>query len=220
MIAGYRFQNIAHLSIALIHPNTGANANAFQRLEFLGDAVLNLAATEFLISRFPNENEGQLHNRRVSIISASACKRMAFGIGLDKKLKVANKTDVQNSSIYADAFEAVIGSIYLDSNKDLKVTSDWITRLIEKLPEQDQTMRVDPKGRLQRLSERMNPGKLPQYRPVSESGPPHEKLFSVEVSLALDSEIGRGKGRTIKMAEAEAASDLLRRMGHGILNKL
>ncbi|KAJ3069158.1 hypothetical protein HDU98_007763 [Podochytrium sp. JEL0797] len=206
-IAGYAFTSPSLFHKAVTHPSTSVPSLDFQRLELLGDAVLKLAATEFLFDKHPLETEGQITTRLSSLISDAACKKMAEMIGLVKLIQVGPRTDVVNSSIHADAFEAVLGSIYLDSGRDMNVAKGWVTAILEATI----AKLSNPKGTLQNLIQGQF-SILPRYETVQEGGSSHAPNFVSTVTCDYLEDVGIGRGRSKQIAETEAANDLLNKI--------
>lgn len=207
----YRFHKIALLQEALTHPSIGHEKQRHhkdnQRLEFLGDAVLQLVATEYLYSHFPNEREGRLTKLRARLVSRDALKGHAEALDLGRHLLLGRGEEAsggrQRTSTLADAFEAVIGAIYLDS--DFATARDFILRELETALAQviDKPVDVNPKGQLQETLQSIRM-EGPVYEVISATGPEHAKVFVVEVRWGAMS-LGRGSGRSKQAAEIEAA---------------
>ena len=209
---GYNFRNEALLVEALTHPSLAyenpSESSDNQRLEFLGDAVLQLVLTNYLFERFPEFPEGQLTKLRSRLVSTSALEEYALNINLGNHILLGKGEEKsggrERTGILADAFEALIGAIYLDSdyekaksfiflcckNKLNRVVSDPIEK--------------NPKGELQEILQSISK-EAPKYRVISESGPDHERVFVTEVfwdNLVL----GEGTGKSKKESESKAAS--------------
>ena len=182
-----------------------------ERLEFLGDAVVDLAISHRLMERFPNASEGELSKLRALIVNEEALAKIARKIGLGDLLLLGRGEELtggrEKSSVLADALEAVIGAVYRSAgmSKVMELVDRFFTDVLDGVAEgrsgQDyKTMlQEDVQNRL-RVS--------PRYRVVSESGPDHEKVFEVEVSI--DGQIfARSNGRSKKEAEQAAAQKTL-----------
>jgi ribonuclease-3 len=214
---GYRFRNIGLLEEALTHPSVGHEKQRYQndnqRLEFLGDAVLQLVTTEYLYSHFPQEREGRLTKLRARLVSRDALKAHAQGLDLGRHLLLGRGEEAsggrERTSTLADAFEAIIGAIYLDS--DFATARDFILRETRTALEQvlDKPVDVNPKGQLQETLQSITM-QGPSYEVVSAAGPEHAKTFVVEVRWGEVS-LGSGTGRSKQAAEIEAARDALTR---------
>lgn len=181
-----------------------------ERLEFLGDAVLELIATEFLYTNYPH-SEGELTNFRSALVNyrmlSEIAKRLNFGKFLLMSKGEAKDTGRARQVILANAIEAVIGAIYLDAG--YKVAQEFITReiLVELTSIIEGGTYLDPKSKLQELVQEKR-GVTPTYGVVSESGPDHNKLFVV-AAFVNDTEIGRGTGPSKQEAEIAAAENAL-----------
>lgn len=211
----YKFRNSLLLAEALTHPSLGHETQRHhfdnQRLEFLGDAVLQLIFTEYLFDHFPHLSEGYLTKIRARLVSRDGLKTLAERIGIGKFLMMGRGEEASGgrdrASTLSDAYEALIGAMYLDS--------DFVTvrRLVlTDARELLEGLEVDPpdnnpKGRLQEILQAISP-QSPSYPIVDQSGPEHEKRFVAKI--VWDSrELGVGEGRSKKEAETAAARDAL-----------
>lgn len=211
----YKFRNPLLLAEALTHPSLGHETQRHhfdnQRLEFLGDAVLQLIFTEWLFDHFPTFSEGQLTKMRSRFVSRDGLKMHAERLGLGQHLMMGRGEEASGGrervSSLADAYEALIGAIYLDS--------DYVTvrRIVLTEARQDlEALDVDPpdanpKGRLQETLQAISPVS-PSYPIVSAEGPEHQKKF-VAVVTWNGLQLGEGSGRSKKDAETAAAKDAL-----------
>lgn len=217
---GYRFQNIALLKQAITHSSYTNEQKInkladYERLEFLGDAVLELVSSEFLFREHDNFQEGELTKMRASMVCEPSLAFCARDLELGEFLLLGkgeeNTGGRKRDSITSDAMEAVIGAIYLDGGMDR--AKDFIYRFILSDLE-DKQLFYDSKTNLQELIQ----GKLKKefhYVLLEESGPEHDKTFRVEVVMEEEM-IGSGEGRTKKSAEQHAAYEallLLRKRG-------
>jgi ribonuclease III len=212
---GYKFRNSLLLAEALTHPSLGHEAQHYhfdyQRLEFLGDAVLQLVITEYLFSYFQIEAEGQLTKLRSRLVSRDGLKTHAAALDLGRYILMGRGEETsggrERTSTLADAFEALIGALYLDGGLD--VAKNFIltqTRAdLAKLAEEP--VDFNPKGDLQELVQSISP-RSPVYELVSQSGPEHEKTFVSEV-VWEGVVLGHGTGRSKKQAETAAALEAL-----------
>lgn len=210
---GYRFQNIALLKQAITHSSftNEQRINKFkhyERLEFLGDAVLELVSSEFLFKEHGNMPEGELTKLRASMVCEPSLAFCARDLELGQFMYLGkgeeNTGGRHRDSIVSDAMEAVIGAIYLDGGMEHAKT--FINRFILSDLE-DKQLFYDSKSNLQELIQ----GKLKKdfhYELLEESGPEHDKVFVVEV-LMEDECLGKGSGRTKKAAEQQAAYEAL-----------
>jgi ribonuclease-3 len=208
---GYKFRNPLLLAEALTHPSlrheTQKKHFDNQRLEFLGDAVLQLVITEHLYVQFSGEAEGHLTKLRSRLVSRDALKRRASALDLGQYLMMGRGEEANGgrtrTSTLADAFEALIGAIYLDS--DLATVRQFILKAAEAELHQlaEEPVDINPKGHLQELLQSISP-RSPVYNVLSQTGPEHDKTFVVEAvweGLVL----GQGTGNSKKQAETAAA---------------
>jgi len=212
----YKFRNSLLLAEALTHPSLAYESQKphfdNQRLEFLGDAVLQLIVTEELYKMFPDFTEGRLTKLRSRVVSRRALARFAMAIHLGDYILLGKGEESTGGrkrlSTLADAFEALIGAVYLDSGP--KSASELVLRLFESeigdmvtSPEEQ-----NPKGELQECLQSIHP-QSPDYRVIGESGPDHRRVFQAEVSWR-GKVLATGKGKSKKDAEARAAAEALR----------
>jgi len=214
---GYKFRNSLLLAEALTHPSVGHETQRHhfnnQRLEFLGDAILQLVITEYLYQHFSSEAEGQLTKLRSRLVSRESLRVRAAALDLGQYLMIGRGEEAsggrRRASTLADAYEALIGAIYLDS--DLETARQFI--LNQSKPDLDQVaaapVDINPKGHLQELLQSISPSS-PVYETVSESGPEHDKTFVVKC-VWEGMVLGEGSGRSKKQAETAAAADAMKR---------
>lgn len=207
-------QSVVHRSYLNEHPRFELNHN--ERLEFLGDAVLEIIVTEYLFKNFPETPEGDLTNWRASLVNAKILAEIAKEIKLEKYLYLSKgETKDKNSKarqyILANAIEALIGSIYLDQGS--KVAKKFIkTTIISKLDYiLTNKLYLDPKSKFQEKAQEIF--KItPYYKVLKESGPDHAKIF--EVGLYLDDELVTcGKGFSKQEAQVKAAQKGIKKKG-------
>jgi ribonuclease III len=213
---GYKFRNSLLLAEALTHPSLGHETQRYhfdnQRLEFLGDAVLQLVITEYLFRHFGGEAEGQLTKLRSRLVSRETLKTHAAVLDLGRYLLMGRGEEASGgrsrTSTLADAFEALIGAIYLDSN--LETAKKFILEQARGDLEQVTAEPVDinPKGQLQELLQSISPSS-PVYELVSQTGPEHDKTFVVQ-AVWEGIVLGRGSGRSKKHAETAAALEAMK----------
>ena len=214
---GYRFVQRRWLERAVTHrsyANEHDLPENYERLEFLGDAVLGLIAAEWLFRRYPDDAEGHLSKVKGYVVSEPVLAAFGEEIGLGSVLRLGVGEDRSGgrhkNSLLADSMEAVIGAIFLDGGID--AARAVVHRMIEGCGDHDASSEVgDAKTKLQEHVQARGWG-LPDYRHVREEGPDHDKIFEVEcwVETRL---CGLGTGRSKKSAEQEAAMaalDLLR----------
>jgi ribonuclease III len=217
---GYTFQDRQLLYLALTHPSLAHEAGVGhqqqhnQRLEFLGDAVLQLVLTAELYHRFSAQGEGPLTQARAQLVNRASLAGHGVELKLGQYLILSRGEETTGGrhrhSTLADAFEAIVGAIYLDAGYDR--TRELILRLfassfgeLAELPNLD-----NPKGELQELLQTSSP-EPPRYGLISVSGPDHNRQFE-SVVLHDGNELGRGRGRSKKLAESAAAAEALRRL--------
>jgi ribonuclease-3 len=211
----YKFRNSLLLAEALTHPSLGHETQRHhfdnQRLEFLGDAVLQLIFTEYLFDQFQNLSEGQLTKIRARIVSREGLKVLADRIGVGKYLMMGRGEESsggrERASTLSDAFEALIGAMYLDSDF-VTVRRIVLTEARELLEDLEvDPPDTNPKGRLQELLQAISPIS-PTYPIIDQSGPEHQKRFVAKI-VWDGKELGEGEGRSKKEAETAAARDAL-----------
>lgn len=218
-IIGVTFRDRTLLEQALVHrsylnenPDFALPSN--ERLEFLGDAVLGLAVAEKLYHEFPHLSEGKMTKLRAALVRQETLASLAASLGLGGYLRLGRGEEVSGGrsrqTNLARAFEAVVGAVFLDQG--FAVAADSILRLFG-----DQLRRImegrlttDYKSRLQEVVQ-AEQRLTPVYRVVEASGPDHDKRFVVEVMVG-DTVIGRGAGRSKRMADEEAAWSAIERL--------
>jgi len=209
---GYQFRSGALLVEALTHPSyLQDHPEAVphnQRLEFLGDSVLQFILTEALFGEFTAEREGVLSRRRAVLSKGGFLTQLARDLGLDAALRLSKSEEDtggrDRASILEDAFEALVGAVYLDS--DLATTRArvlaWYGPLAARLAFSEDA--ENPKGRLQELIQPVHGNTALRYEVTATTGPRHAREFAVAVFLN-DSQLGTGSGPSKKMAEEVAA---------------
>jgi ribonuclease III len=208
---GYQFQNPQLLTEALTHPSVAHEKQQpqfdNQRLEFLGDAVLQLVITEHLFARYREAGEGRLTTRRSRLVSRESLKVRAASLDLGRHLLMGRGEEAsggrRRDSTLGDAFEALLGAIYLDS--DLQTVRRFILEEMKDDLEQleEEPLEVNPKGQLQELLQAISP-RSPSYELTSQHGREHERVFQVRV-VWENQVLGAGSGRSKKQAESAAA---------------
>ncbi len=205
---GIEFNNKELLELALTHSsysNEHGGGN-YERLEFLGDAVLQLITSEYLYSHYSCQ-EGELSKIRASFVCEEALAQYSKDVGIDKLIKVGNgqQKDI-NDTIIADCFESVLGAIYLD--KGFLVAKDYVLKIVIPYTREHHIFFGDYKSKLQEMVQ--TDKKSLEYRLVSETGPSHDKTFVFEVVID-DIIYGRGTGQSKKEAEQNAAKAALQK---------
>ena len=212
---GFQFKNIDYLITALTHrsyvnEHRKSVSEHNERLEFLGDAVLELAVTDYLYNHF-SEPEGILTSWRSSLVRTESIGAAGDKLGYEPLLRMSrgekNGSSRARSQILANAFEAVIGAIYLE--RGYKDAEDFIAKHI--LSKLDDILATgswrDPKSHLQEVSQRID-GHTPVYKVLEETGPDHDKVFTLGVFVG-DKLMGRGSGSSKQNAQQEAAKAAL-----------
>lgn len=216
---GYTYKNISYLETALTHSSYanevrhGTKSN--ERLEFLGDAVLSIVVSDYIFNHCPNLPEGELSKLRASLVCEKSLCRFSKALGVGDYLKLSkgerNLKGQERPSILADAFEAIIASIYLDGG--IEEARRFILSFVEpEIKNPKPRAFKDYKTNLQEIIQK-NPEEHLEYVLTGEEGPDHDKHFFVEVHLNSNV-IGRGGGRSKKEAEQQAAREALELMGY------
>ena len=205
-------QALVHSSWLHEHPDAARGHN--ERLEFLGDVVVNLTISEALFLRHPEDDEGALSARRAAIVSTTGLARLAGRIGLGADVLLgegeSQRSARRRPSLLASSFEALTGALYLDLGYG--PVRDWLIGLAT--PELELEAPIlslkSPKSRLQEYTQRRS-GARPEYRLLGATGPDHEKSFRIEVWV--DGEmLGVGEGASRRVAETAAAAQAIERI--------
>lgn len=222
---GYKYKDISLLNIALTHTSyvnemrsKKERAESNERLEFLGDSVLSVITSEHVFNTLKNFSEGELTRARASIVCEDSLCKFAKSINLGDALFLGKGEVLSNGknrpSILADAFEAVIGSIFLDGG--LEATKnfliDFIKNPVEDIIKEGEGAAKDYKTVLQQIIQQ-NHGDHLSYVLIGESGPDHDKTFEIQAVLNSNV-IGEGKGRSKRIAEQNAAKEALSLFGY------
>jgi ribonuclease-3 len=215
---GYRFKNIEFLIKALTHrsfahESSSKDVKDNERLEFLGDSVLAIVVSEYLIKKFPFHSEGTLTKLRAKLVNGSTLAKKAANLQLGKFLRLGKGEMLtggnRRASILASGLEAVIGAIYLDGGLNEAASlihsllKNDIKSIIQKKGERNW------KGLLQQYTQKKLKSQ-PSYTVIEEKGPEHKKKFTVAVKIN-GQPLGKGKGETKKEAEQKAAKSILHR---------
>lgn len=216
---GITFNDYHHLEEALTHRsylNEHKDARAHnERLEFLGDAVLELAVTHFLYTKYPNKPEGDLTAYRAALVNTVSLAESAEAIGLNDMILLSKgerkDTGRARQIILANAFEALLGAIYLDQGYD--AAEAFIAKHLYPKIEGVVSKRAwqDAKSRFQELAQDKR-GMTPAYQTLAEVGPDHAKTFTVGVYVG-EEEIARGEGHSKQEAEQAAAQAAIDKTG-------
>ena len=208
----HAFRDRSLLERALTHPSLLQDrpdlVESNQRLEFLGDAVLQLVLTQALFELFPGEREGMLSKRRAALANGVFLAGLAREIGLDRALRLGASEEStggrSRAAALEDAFEALVGAIYLDS--DLLTARRVVLGLYGPLPDRLAAVEdvENPKGRLQELIQPLHGNNALHYEVVRIEGEDHARFYEVAVRL-LDRVVGEGRGSSKKSAEEAAA---------------
>jgi ribonuclease III len=205
-------QAFVHRSYLNEHPDFKLGHN--ERLEFLGDAVLELVVTEYLFKRFPGDQEGKLTNLRASMVNTQMLAHLSEELGLQNFLFLSRGEEKDQNkkareSILANTFESLVGATYLDQG--IIVVKKFLEKIFdEKIPHiYENLLYVDPKSRFQELSQEKY-SVTPHYRVIEEEGPDHDKTFTVGVYVDKDL-IAKGKGGSKQIAQVDAAKKGLKK---------
>ena len=213
---GYVFSDIALLERALTHSSCANERRInkkedYERLEFLGDAVLELTVSEFLYNNYPQKKEGEMTRTRAALVCEPTLAACARALELPSFLMLGKGEDMtggrEKDSILCDVFEAIAGALYIDGGFEIAkayitehLLSDW----------EHKALFVDAKTILQERMQKR--GKRISYRTVSEGGTPNERIFTEE--LTIDGEaVGRSEGRSKKAAQQQLAYEYLIKLG-------
>ena len=211
---GYQFKDQDLLVLALTHRSLGGCNN--ERLEFLGDSILNFVAAEMLFQHFPQAREGQLSRLRARLVKGVTLAELAKGFELGEYLRLGSgelkSGGFRRESILADALEALIGAIYLDTGMDAarERVLAWLTTELDSLTLVDTNK--DPKTRLQEFLQSRG-CELPRYEVVDIQGEPHCRTFVVECQITLLNDKTLGQGASRRIAEQVAAAAALIALG-------
>ncbi len=221
---GYKFSDITRLECALTHSSftnekriKGINLPSNERLEFLGDAVLQIVISEYLYGNFKKFREGALTKIRQKLVCEKTLSSIASELDLGDYLNLGNGEEAtdcrRRPKILADALEALIGALYLDS---ISRGSDEYKRVVMSFFSEDVingsiSRKTDYKTMLQQFTEQEGTSVL-EYKVISEEGPEHDKKFGV-VAYINNNEVGRGEAQTKKEAEMQAAKMALELFG-------
>jgi ribonuclease III len=211
-VIGYRFGNISLLEKAITHPSyvsVKPKAKSYERLEFLGDAVLGLIVSEYLHISFHEESEGGLAKRRAAVVCGESLAIVARKLNIGSFLLVSGSEESNggrdNSANIENSLEAIIGAIYMDGGMEPART--FILSHFEELMREMSSPPKDPKTTLQEWAQARGYS-VPLYETVTQEGPAHHPIFTIKVTVQDAPEVV-AKGNSKKMAEREAAKKLL-----------
>ncbi len=215
----YNFKNIDYLKTALSHTsyvneNKRSKGYSNERQEFLGDSVLSLVVSDYLFKHYSHFPEGELTKIRASLVCEKTLSQFAGKISLGDFLLLGKGEDSaggrKKPSILADAFEALIAAIYLDSG--LKSAADFVLKfIIDFIDKKEKNVFIDYKTILQEIVQK-NPDERLSYRLAGETGPDHDKIFTIELILN-NNVFSKAAARSKKSAEQLAAKEALLLMG-------
>ena len=219
----YKFNDVSYLDAALTHSSytnemraKGMKAESNERLEFLGDAVLQLVISEHIFKNYSKHREGALTKMRQQLVCEKTLAKIAKKLSLGEYINLGNGEEIgdlrSRPKILADALEALIAAVYIDSvSQQTDEYKNIILSLFADEIKGASRQRTDFKTRLQQLAEQDGAAVL-EYRVISEEGPEHNKRFTV-AAFINNNEVGRGIGRTKKLAEMQAAKMALKLFG-------
>ncbi len=212
----YRFRDESLLRLALTHPSIAHEQNTSlphnQRLEFLGDAVLGMILSRELFEKFPEADEGALTKSRAKMVNTTTLAAHGRAVDLGAQLLISkgeeNSGGRERSSALADAFEAVLGALFLDGG--FEAVREFVLREFKNdFLQLDESVGIEnPKGELQELLQARSTN-APQYQTISTEGPEHDREFECAV-LHDGAELARGRGKSKKAAETNAAMAALK----------
>jgi len=215
---GHQFRDPALLLLALTHPSIshemGASQDHNQRLEYLGDAVLQLALSRELYDRYPHHDEGPLTKIRAQLVNQVSLAEQGRALGLGEHLILSRGEQLnggrERPSILADAYESILGALFLDGGYDVARAFILHTFRDEFTDIETAASADNPKGALQEILQAIS-SEAPQYQVLTATGPDHDREFECAVFYKGE-EIGRGRGKSKKLAESQAAAVALDRL--------
>jgi ribonuclease-3 len=215
---GIPFKRLSLYKEAFTHSSyaneASRNIRDYERLEFMGDAVLQLYVSDYIFNKFPSYPEGSLTTLRSKLVREESLSRFAVELGLDDLLLLGVGEERtggrKRSSVLCDIFESFVGAVYLDCGKDevIKILERTVFKHVKDLDDYDDIR--DYKTRLQELIQ-ADERKSVEYRLVSATGPANAPIFEIE-AMTEETVLGRGKGTSKKRAEQHAAKDALEKL--------
>lgn len=198
---------------SFLNENKGAGLEHNERLEFLGDAVLELVITSYLYRKYPQKNEGDLTSYRSALVNTHSLSRVAEALGVNEYLLLSKgeskDTGRARSIILADSVEALIGAVYLDKGYD--AAANFISQNLLEVIDIDEIVEkklwMDAKSRFQERAQDET-GRTPSYKTMKETGPDHSKIFTLGVFIG-DTQVAIGTGLSKQEAEQKAAEKAL-----------
>ncbi|MBO3462536.1 ribonuclease III [Aetokthonos hydrillicola Thurmond2011] len=208
------YRALTHRSYVHENPQAGEHN---ERLEFLGDALLNFLSGEYLYCRYPDKGEDELTRRRSALVDEKQLAKFAIAIGLDLRMRLGKgairEGGFQNPNLLSSTFEAIVGAYYLDNNLNVEALRAAVEPLFNSVPESivESRSHVDCKNRLQEWAQRNVTLTPPKYITIQAGGSSHAPEFAAKVFID-EKEYGEGKGRNKKEAEKAAAEDALAKL--------
>lgn len=196
-----------------LNENKGAGLEHNERLEFLGDAVLELVVTSYLFRKYPDRHEGDLTAYRSALVNTNSLSKVALHLGVDEYLLLSKgeskDTGRARSIIHADSIEAIIGAVYLDKGYDAAANfiSEQLLEIIDIDEIVEKKLWLDAKSRFQEKAQELT-GLTPSYKTLKELGPDHNKTFTLGVFIG-DVQVAIGAGLSKQEAEQKAAEKAL-----------
>jgi ribonuclease III len=205
-------QALTHRSYVHENPEEGEHN---ERLEFLGDALLNYLSGQYLFNRYPEKGEDELTRRRSALVDEKQLARFAIEVGVDFRMRLGKgairEGGYQNENLLSSTFEAAIAAYYLDNNSNIEAVKAIIEPLFDSVPKEVVVTRssIDSKNRFQEWVQRnITPPTLPKYIAIQAGGTQHAPEYLATV-LVGEKEYGRGKGKSKREAEKAAAENAL-----------
>lgn len=214
-LLNYQFVNRELLKIALTHSSAAKNNN--ERVEFLGDSIVNFVVGNYLYNKFPEAQEGQLSRMRAALVKGEALSELSKSFNVSDALIVGpGETRINgnyHSSILAGTMEAIIGAVYLDSNFETcqACVMRWYGDTLKEISLEHQY--VDPKTQLQEILQSQKKD-LPSYAVMSQKGGAQKQVFTVSCTVAAFNEVTTAQGGNRKQAEQAAAAMMIERIKH------